>query len=166
MIIDGKGKLFGKINIIDVLIVLVLVFAIWGVGYKVSKSNGGIGGVITGSSGNKVIMTFYGEEAPEFTLKSISQGDLVRELDNNLSLGNVTSIKIQEGVAFVQTEHGYVKSSRDGYSSYYLTVEGTGGINDLGLSIKGVEYQIGKELTIKVGRSIFRGRLYDFETKE
>lgn len=166
MIIDGKGKLFGKVSIIDILIVLVIILAIWGVRYKFSKSNGGIGEVITGSSGNKVIMTFYGEEAPEFALKNVNQGDLVRELDRNIDLGNVTSIKIEKGVAYVQTEHGYIKSSREGYSSYYLTVEGTGIVDDLGLSIKGVDYQIGRALTIKVGKSIFQGRLYNLETKE
>ena len=39
MLIDEKGRLFGKINIVDFLVVAVILLAIAGVGYKLISSS-------------------------------------------------------------------------------------------------------------------------------
>ena len=38
MIIDNKGRLFGKISIIDILIVVIIIVAVAGIGSKFVKS--------------------------------------------------------------------------------------------------------------------------------
>ena len=50
-IIDRKGKLFGKLNIIDLIAIVLIVAVIALVGYKLVSSGGG------SSTGQKVVYT-------------------------------------------------------------------------------------------------------------
>jgi hypothetical protein len=166
MIIDSKGKLFGKVSIIDILIVLVIVAAVAGVGYKFSKSRAG-GPIFTNASQN-IKLTFFWEEAPDFALKAVKKGDYVRDFDRSIVLGKVTDIKIDKGIFFTETDKGeIVKTSREGFDSYYMTVEGTGTFSEMGgVVIGGIEYNIGRSFVMKVGDAVFQGRIYSFEKKE
>lgn len=51
-VIDEKGKLFGKLNIIDLLAILVLVAALAFGGYKLVSRSGGNGDAVSTSTGN------------------------------------------------------------------------------------------------------------------
>ncbi|MEG1241177.1 MAG: DUF4330 domain-containing protein [Oscillospiraceae bacterium] len=47
-VVDEKGKLFGKINIIDLLVIILVIAAIALVGWKVIGNRGGVIGTTTG----------------------------------------------------------------------------------------------------------------------
>lgn len=165
MIIDSKGKLFGKVSIIDLLIVFVVVAAVAGMGYKLTKSGKGV--VV--ASGNKIVMTFYGEDSPEFAVKSIKKGDPARDYERGSNLGNVIEeVKIDNSPRYGERANGdKVIISKEGYPSFYITVEGTGTLSSLGgIIVNGVEYQIGRTIFLKVGGSYVQTRLYSFEIKD
>lgn len=51
-VIDKKGKLFGKLNIIDLIAIILIVAVVALIGYKLTSSNGGLAG-----SGQNVVYT-------------------------------------------------------------------------------------------------------------
>ncbi|NLD46174.1 MAG: DUF4330 domain-containing protein [Clostridiaceae bacterium] len=164
MIIDSKGKLFGKVSIIDLLIVFVVAAGVAGMGYKFAKS--GKGAVV--STGNKIVMTFYGEDSPDFAVESIKKGDPARDYERGTNLGNVIEeVKIDNSVRYGEKANGEkVVISKEGYPAFYITVEGAGTLNSLGgIMINGAEYQIGRTIILKVGASYVPTRLYSFELK-
>jgi len=66
-------------------------------------------------------------------------------------LGKVTDIQIDDSISFVKTADGrVVASSTPGYVSYHITLEATGVPSDLGgVIFDGMDYQIGKSMTVK-----------------
>ena len=165
MIIDSKGKLFGKVSIIDILIVLVVVAAVAGVGYKMTKSSAS---PFTAKEDN-VIVTFYSEESPDYAVKVAKVGDSVKDFDKGSVFGKVKEeIKIDKALSFsdfTEYENGqWVVGSKPGYCSYYMKVEGTAVANpDGSFSFSNENYYVGRSLTMKVGGAVFTGRIYSIE---
>jgi hypothetical protein len=158
MIIDNKGRLFGKISIIDILIVVIIIVAVAGIGSKFVKSKTASPFVKT----DKIQVQFYVEDAPDYAIKAVKIGDPVRESIQNTGLGKVIDIKIDKSVSWVQTDKGeYVAASREGYLSCVLTMEAEGIYGNNGVSINNTEYYIGRTLVLYVGNSALSGRIYD-----
>lgn len=166
MIIDGKGKLFGKISIIDLLIIGIIIagaVGAWNMFFKPSSGGTGIG-----RTPDTVVFTFYGEEAPEYAVNSVDIGDLARDFDRGTAFGTVTDIETDKSVKFVGNSEGeVVQSSTPNYLSFYFTVEGTGILNDVGtVTISGYEYAVGRTLTLRFGNAVVQGRIYSMDKKE
>lgn len=164
MIIDSKGKLFGKVSIIDILILVVLVAGALGVWFKLVKTDS-IAPII--GRNETFVVGLYWEEAPDFAVNNVKVGDIARDLERGGTLGKVTDIKIDKAISFAETADGQVvASSKPGYVSYHITLEGTGATNDMGAAVfEGADYQVGRQLIVKVGNSIFQGRIDKLEKK-
>lgn len=162
MIVDGKGKLFGKISIIDIVIVLVIVVAVAGVGYKYTKSK-------TASPFVKmdtIQLQFYQEEVPEYAAKAVNVGDAAIDAEQSSDFGKVVDVKVDKSVSWLQNPIGKIEpSSKPGYSSIYITMETKGVMGDTGVKIGNATYNIGKTVTLKAGKSIFYGRISDLKKK-
>lgn len=168
MFIDGKGKLFGKVSVIDALIVLVVLAVIAGVGYKMTRSS--TIGPFTPTASDDIQIVFYAEEAPEFAAKAIKNGDLCKDQERNVSFGNVTDIKMDKSVSWVESDKGeYVAGTKAGYSAVYVTAEGKGIYRDTksyaGVTYGGADFFIGKTTNLIVGNTIFQCRIYDIKKK-
>ena len=167
MIIDSKGKLFGKVSIIDILIVLVVIAAVAGVGYKLTQSNTIS---ITGKT-DKVRLTFYSEESTEYAVNAVKVGDIVKDFEQGATFGNVVEeLKTDKALSFTdftEYENGqWVVGSKPGYCSYYMTVEGVGVINaEGGVTYGGANYYVGRTVTVRAGNNVFTGRIYSIEKK-
>lgn len=165
MIIDSKGKLFGKVSIIDIIIVLVVIAAFAGVGYKLTKSSAGS---ILVSNEEKFLMTFYSDESPDYAVKAVKVGDVVKDFDKGSYFGKVIALpEISEAISFHEYDNGkWITGSRTGYCSYYMQVDAKGVSNaDGGYSFGGANYYIGRTVTIRVGDTVFSGRIYSIEKK-
>jgi|LSQX01.3.fsa_nt_gb hypothetical protein len=165
MIIDSKGKLFGKVSVIDILIVLVIAAGVAGVGYKFSQSKTGP----VFSAGDKIIMTFYGEEAADYAIQAIKKGDPARDQERGTFFGNIIEdVRIDESQRYGETPTGEkVVVSKEGYPSFYVTVEAAGTMGAYGdIIIGGSEYQIGRTVFLKAGGVYVPTRIYSFEIKK
>jgi len=167
MVLDDKGKILGKVNIVDILILLIFLSSIVLVGYKVSKS------VMANPfvKSDKLIIKIYSEEAPEFAAKAVQQNDIVIDFDTNSTFGHVTKIDIGPSVSYSADDKGQIiQTSKPGYASVIFTVEGTGiykdGVTESGVTIDNVNFYIGRTITYKVGHSIIQGRIYDLKKAE
>ncbi|MCX7842076.1 MAG: DUF4330 domain-containing protein [Clostridia bacterium] len=156
MIIDNKGRLFGKVSVIDILIVVVILGAIAGTAYKFSKS--GATGPL--AKPDKILITVFCPETPDFSVteENIAVGSLLRDPTQGITLGTIKEVKVEDSVGYAATSDGkFNLSSKDRIKSVYVTAEGYGRYSSNGVIINNVEYSVGQILDrVKAGKSEFR----------
>ena len=143
-IIDKNGKLFSKISVIDIIIVLVVVFLIGSVVYartvgqeSVPVTKQEIDFTIT----LKAFSVRDTQQAPFAPGEKVfsDAGELLGEIVSVEKKPTVTKVKVTEG----ELEDGssangtYVNRDSAEYVDYYLTVKGTGTETDKGLFASG-----------------------------
>lgn len=167
MFIDKKGKLFGKINIIDFLILLVLVVAIAVVGIKVMKKD-----VIMGDS-QTLEMQFYIEEVDGWVAENVKVGDTLHDGTYDQNLGKVTDVEIGEAKTWgLNAEGQYVLSTRkdangeDLFVSMIITGEVKGTKTEVGAEVDGKRYGVGHSMVLYAGDAKLYLRIKDITVKE
>ncbi|MCX7711591.1 MAG: DUF4330 domain-containing protein [Clostridia bacterium] len=163
MIIDDRGRLFGKINIADIAFLLVVAIAIAGVGYKLKKSKT----VTPFVKEDAVVIEVYHDEVPDFVVKAIKNGDAAGDYERGTSFGKVVEVKSDKSRSYAQDSSGkYVTSSKDGLNAVTVKVEGSGIINKTGgVSIGNIDYFIGRTIIFKAGNCVFQGRISNIAKK-
>ena len=167
MLIDNKGKLFGKINVIDLFIILIVVAAVAGLAPKFIKS--GTSNPIFSKS-DTIITEISVEESPEYTINDIKKGDYVKDPVRNSYIGKVVDIKSAPSIYFAPNDKGeMVKTTKVGYQSATITVEGNGIYSDRstqgGVTIDNVDQYIGRQQEIRIGHASVYARISSFKKK-
>ena len=136
--IDKNGKLFGKISIIDIIIILaVLIFGI----FLASKIGLFSNNTTIVSSEPNLRITFYQEEVNSFTANNISIGDPTTETLQNKNLGKVVDIEVGDSISWGFDKDGnQVKSTKEGWSLVYIHMETNGALGPNGINIGGSNY--------------------------
>ena len=126
-IIDKNGRLFGKISIIDVVVVLVVAVMALGLYVKSNTKN------ITASTEDEVITYQVMVNAiPDYMAEALKEGDLVYE-DGVYgdSLGKVTDVEITEGDRLAGLPDGTLKMIPvEGTVNMLVTIEGRGIVDE------------------------------------
>lgn len=161
MILDKKGRIFGKVSIIDVLIVLILIAGVAVAWPKFFKKDTGTPLTV---KNDKLRIVLYQEEAPIFAADAINIGDAATEKVLNSSFGKVTDVKKDKSVSWAKTKDGkQVRSSKDDFSSIYITLEGSGIYGNNGVKIGNGEYFVGQQVNVFVGSSILYMNISEIE---
>lgn len=159
MIIDKNGKVFGKINIIDLLVLIVLVAAIFVVGsrFLLPKQK----------STQTIQMQFYLEEVDEWVADKISEGNSLYDGNYEIDLGKVTKVEREPSIAWGLNKDGvYVQSSKDGYCSLTITGEVEGQKTEIGAKVNGKLYGVGHSMVLYAGDAKLYLRVHDISVKE
>lgn len=158
-----NGKLFGKINIIDLLIIVIVLAALVFVGLRYLRPDS----VARSADPDKVRMTFFADKAP---LLLWDQGDRqmggpVSDFDTSNYLGILTAYEPEEAYIYALDQQSgevlRVLSSTECFLTF--ACEGEGYISDDGLRINGVQYSIGASYVIRAGQTRIACRLADIE---
>lgn len=148
--IDKNGKLFGKINIIDLLIIIVLIAAAIFVCTRVFGSdNGG-----EASAGNDVYISFYGNEAElGFDKEGLFyEGAPAYEDITNAQLGELTEWSVEPAYEYQLNSDGeQVKVDIPNGHFVTVTLKANGTLADDGFHVASSVYCIGAHYTIHVG---------------
>lgn len=156
MIIDDKGKLFGKISIVDILIVCVILAGIAGVYYKFGRSKT----ISPFVKPDRIEMTFFSEDLPAYVGASIKPGDTVKDRITGSSLGKVKEAVSGPNIFYAPNSQGQmIKSSKDGYISLKLVVEGNGVYSDNGVTFSNMDYYVNKWFEIRAGNASLYTRI-------
>jgi hypothetical protein len=163
MIIDDKGKLFGKINIIDLAVIVVVVVAIAGIGYKLTKSN-----TITPLTKTQtVLMVFEEDERPEFAIAPVKKGDVVNDKLSGITIGYVESVETGPSRTYYYNSEGQsVVSSKPGHVSYKITARCSGILTNTGITIGGTEFHINRQEQTRFGKTLLFPRITDIREIE
>ena len=162
MIVDDKGRLFKKINLIDLLIILIVIAA----GIFVFGKYGKTKIVTPFTKQDKVVVTFYTEGTPTYSADAINVGDTASDKVTNSVFGKVIKKEVGPDMSYDRDSVGsVVRSPREGYCSITLTVEGTGIYSDSGVSVGNTDYYVYKYLELRAGKSYLYTRVENVEKK-
>jgi len=160
--IDKNSKVFGKINIIDLCIVLAVIAA--GVILFTQFRSGSGPIAIAQPETREFRMSFFVEEVEDFRLDGINIGDGLFEGGSNIFLGTVTYLDIDDAIVWNADRYGNtVRSDKEGHSSLEITTQLRATPAEHGVMVGGNRYGIGHSLTVRVGRSVIFMRISGLE---
>lgn len=156
-IIDEKGRVFGKISVIDVVVIIFVFLLCVACVYKyinrekdsrVQREN------------EKLVITFFVEEVPHYVVETLKEGKKVKEAEWRTDMGTLISYNVGPSVSYATTFQGdYIKSTKEGYNSVEATIESVGYFDDTGARIDGQLFLVGKYITLEIGESAYWGRI-------
>lgn len=162
MLIDEKGRLFGKVNIVDFIVVAVLVLGVLGVGYKFLSSSTSLF-----KKNEDVQIVFFNEDLPKYVADSIKVGDKVKDSVKNAVFGEVEDIDIKESIVFAANSEGVLmQTTRPEYISMTLTVKGKGIYTDTGVVFNNTDYYVGRSLELRAGNGVVWTRVKEIKKVE
>ena len=151
--VDKNGKLFGKINLIDFIILLVIIIAVV---FVALRATGVVGG---GEQENPVPvhMSFFGTEVPDYVLDYVNVGDKVNDYNTDTILGTIESVEKGAPLGYVVDDLGEAHEiNRTGHYSVTLNLVGEAVIGeDYGFTIDGNLYGVGHTTLLYVGEAKF-----------
>ncbi|MBE7054133.1 MAG: DUF4330 domain-containing protein [Ruminococcaceae bacterium] len=127
MIIDKKGKLFGKINIIDFLVLLILLVS---VSVCVLKFSGIIGN--TADKTTKITYTLRAKAVRSVSCDAIKVGDKIYDVETKAYLGKIKNKRIEDAYEYVNNADGTFREKAKIPTKYdiYFDVECDAKVND------------------------------------
>lgn len=149
--VDKNGKLFGKVNLIDFLIVLVLVLGIVFVALRFTKVIGGK----DEPPATPVMISFFGTEVPDYVIDNLKVGDAVYDYNYDIIIGYVTSWETDDPLGYIVDDLGDIHGVKnEGQKSLTLNLVSSVSFGeDYGASIDGNLYGIGHTALIYAGLS-------------
>lgn len=142
-IMDRNGRLFGKISVIDVLVVLVVVVMAAAIYVKNNALQPGL----TEGMAEEVPITIVveAENIPLYIVDAVRVGDQVFDRDRHTekAIGTITSIEVLEAGKTAALDNGtYARMKNESARNLIITVEGSG-TNEEGRCRINQDYEIG-----------------------
>ena len=136
MIINKEGKLFGKVSIIDIAVVLIIAILVAGIAFKFS---GGKTSVVSGNE--KIECTLFIKNVRMYTVDALKKGGSTYDDISKEKIGEITDVRYEEGEYQVNMADGSFKPvvPEDKYN-VYVTVAFEGKISDDGYYTKSNKY--------------------------
>ena len=129
---EKKYKIFGKINVIDFFVIIILICAVI-LGVFI------ISGKLNNNSGHNIRLTFTAKEVSDFVIEKVD-------------LGRCTNIEIADSFSSIVTDDGsWIIADKPDYSSIVLQSETVGQKLDNGVEIGGQNYFIGDFIVLRAG---------------
>ena len=126
--INKDGKLFGKISIVDIAVILIIV--ILAVGIYVRFGSNAVSEVV---SGEKIECTFIVKNVRSYTAEALKKGGPLYDKTSKEYIGEITNVEITDGKYQVNMADGTFKAAvPDERYNVYVTVEFTGKTSDTG----------------------------------
>ena len=135
MIIDEKGKLFKKINIIDLALLLVIVISIGATVYKFGFSTHK--SVVTADT--KITYVLRVKAIRQMAVDAINIDDVIYETVTKKAIGKIVDKKVTEATEFVNMADGTLSKEDKIPEKFdvYLTVEAKGLVSNDGYFVEG-----------------------------
>lgn len=152
--IDKNGKIGGKVNLIDLIIVVVMLAAIVFAVYRFFFAND------KEVTSDPVKIEFTCTDANDYTIEQLEIGAPVLDGSSEDELGIATDFEIDKATSYTVTDTGKLVIIDIPFSkSVVVTIEGTGTLDDNGVVIEGTRYGIGHSMVIFVGDCKLWGKI-------
>ena len=140
-LIDKNGRLFGKISVIDLLVVLVVAV----MAFALHQKNNSFTVTASSGSGTTITFTCLAENLDLHVADAVAVGDKMYDKDHYTggAIGTITAIERLEAGKTEKLKNGtYVGLTNDDGCNLLITVECTGSVTDGRYSINRV-YELG-----------------------
>jgi hypothetical protein len=156
--IDEKGRLFGKISIIDICILLVVLIAVGGFAFKITRGSE----ILKVGADTPITMVLEIKGVRQFAVDAIDIGDEIYER-NGPELGRVVGVRSEGYKDTLDLNDGtQVYTDVEGLYTLYITVEGTGRADEEGHFINGTRFvAVGSQIKIKSEKIMSNASIYE-----
>ncbi|MCL2462373.1 MAG: DUF4330 domain-containing protein [Defluviitaleaceae bacterium] len=163
-VIDRRGKFFGKISIIDVLLIVLILGLAAGFGYK--KLSAPAQQIVNANT--KFYATFIVEKVRDFSVQSVAVGDVLYEQYGTQPLGKIVAVRSEQSYDVLKNPDGTaINAPMDGKYNIYMTIEASGSVNSGGYYFNGNEQMaVGSDVTLQSNMFICSARVYKLATDE
>ncbi|MCL1846037.1 MAG: DUF4330 domain-containing protein [Defluviitaleaceae bacterium] len=144
------SKLFGKINIIDLVLIIGLVGAAIFGGYQFRRGES----IIAPTETHMFYVSFFAEEVEGFTAEVLRGNAGVNVFDHSrgVFLGTLESYDIQPAIIWNADHAGNtVQSDKPGFNSVTLTARIEAVSSEHGFLVAGNRYGVGHSLAVRAG---------------
>ena len=140
MLIDSKGRLFGKINLLD-LVVLLAILAVAG-----RFAYGAVKGPAAAPAGQDQVieMTLRIPAVTDWTVDVIKVGDELYDSKSNTRMGKIVETWTEPAVVVREMPDGIVPHVSDTHFDLYVTVRGPARVSPNGITMSGIEVKVGR----------------------
>lgn len=142
-----NGKLFGKINLFDAAITILIVALIFAGATKFKTFNESVDASEMGNI--EYTMTIYGVR--DYTADAFASGDKVFDVGTNVNIGTIKNIARKPAQTYRAMQDGIIKSIENEYRcDVTLTIVVPGTVTDTGyFANKSIELKVGSEKSIE-----------------
>jgi len=160
-LMDEKGRLFGKLNIIDLLVAVVILAVIGGACYMLLGRSPTTSGVV--AEQKDLYITVRCQLAPLSAADNLKQGDrLVSK--TSFADGVIDSVTASDNVYFAVNSDGQgVLTTNPLYKDLVVVLKGRGSPSDAIVRIGGQEMRIGLRVLVKTARVEIQGTVDKIE---
>jgi len=155
---DNRGRLLGKISIIDIVVVLAVVMFV--AGFLYNRTAQDIRQIIAANT--PIYVTFVVESVREFSFDAVNEGDVLFRQHERVPLGNV--VEVTRGQAYdiiVLTDGTVAYAPMEDRYNMYITISGIGSITDTGFFLNGTQQMsVGGGMTIQSNRFLATVRVH------
>ena len=144
-LMDNKGRIFGRFNILDLFIIaIIIVLGVDGF-YKVKKVN-----PTNVIKPKPVELKIIVMEREKFGVDMIKKGDILKEYDTGIVLGEIKDIEVNPASAEVVTTDGEIKVAEipDRYD-LLITIDAKAMITENAIMSGNKELRIGNKLVLR-----------------
>ena len=159
-IVDEKGKIFGKLNIVDLGIVLLLILAFASVGYKVVREK------FIERESAVIDYTLCVEGVRDQSVQAINMVyENIVDAENEDALGDIIDVRVEQAAKIVQkTDAEYTKAFYPDKYDLYITIETKGVVSKDGyFTDSGKKILYGDTIGINNGYSQMFGVVEDIK---
>ena len=159
-IVEEKGKLFGIINIVDIGIVLLVIFGVVAVGYKMLLKNASDRETVC------IRYTICAEGLRQQSVDAINKShDNIIDAENDDALGKIVGVEKKNAVQFVAMADGtYKLAEHPEKYDLYVTLEVDGISTSEGIhTVSGKKIMYGDTIGINNGYSQMFGTVENIE---
>ncbi len=164
-LIDEKGRLFGKLNIIDLLVILLILAVLGRFVMKVDfkQANDGKGVEVETQT---VEYDFVVLNVRDVTVAAVQEGDAVKDSKTNVSMGTVTKVESVPHVdEFITPEGEVMLVESKIYYDMTVTLETPAIANENTILVNKKELRVGAQITLQAANFSISGNVWRIEVK-
>ena len=157
-IMDKNGRFFGKVSVIDVLLIVLILGLGAGFGYK--KLSAPAERIIR--SNTKFYATFVVEKIRDFSVEAFEAGDALYEQYGQQPLGKVVAIRTEQARDVLKMPDGTaIYAPMEDKYNLYLTIEASGSVNESGYYFNGnTQLAVGSDLMVQTNMVLCSMRVH------
>jgi len=161
MIIDNKGRLFGKINLLDVFFIFILLAAL-GVGYLLFTDGGSQSKTIT------VTYTVEIQNQDEAYFEHINKEEQVINGVTKAPMGKIVGFSKESARILAQADDKLVIASPEGRFDGFVQIEAEASVSYPDFLLEGEAIKIGKAVALRSESAAMHGYIVamDYDTEQ
>lgn len=156
-LLDDKGRLFGKLSVIDLLMLLVVVaLAVW-FGYSMFGRN--LRQDVSQRQEETEIVVVVSGIRPT-TAEAIAKGGKVFEFKTGAQVGEIVKVATEPAkIWLVEGDGKWVQIESPDRVDAFVTIRGVARIGEDVITMNGVEIRVGGSLSLKTKWAVFQGHV-------